>query len=184
MQRLGTRGAILQQHLSVGLLLVTVDIPCVYSGRQAGDSCGLSSDEIGWLVPAAPPYRSGHGEVGCPGDLVGSMPPGLFTIPTLLMKLWCTCQSVTRHSHYLTRREKGASCSPCRLSCWLCGPLASPSCVPSGTHGSSGALRGHGGSQQLRGNAQDHAGHAVGTLQVVLFIVLLEGVWVSRISLS
>lgn len=43
---------------------------------------------------------------------------------------------------------------------------------------------GHGGSQRLRGNAQHHAGHAVGTLQVVLFIVLLERVWVSRISLS
>lgn len=168
----------------MGLLLVTVDIACVCSGWQAGDSRGLSSDKIVWLVPAAPLYRSGHGEVGCPGDLVGSVPPALFAIPTPLMKLCCTCQSVARHSHYCTQRERGASCSPCRLSCWLCGPLASPSCVPSGTHGSSGALRGHGGSQRLRGNAQDHAGHAVGTLQVVLFIVLLEGVWVSRISLS
>lgn len=82
-QRLGTRGAMLQQHLSVGLLLVTVDIPRVCSGRRAGDGCGLSSDKIGWLVPAAPPYRSGPGEVGCPGDLVGSMPPGLLTIPPL-----------------------------------------------------------------------------------------------------
>ena len=98
MQRLGTRGAILQQHLSGGLLLVTMDIPCMCSGRQAGDGCGLSSDEIGWLVPAAPPYRSGHGEVDCPGDLVGTLSPGFLTFPTPLMMLWYTCHSVTRHS--------------------------------------------------------------------------------------